>query len=116
VDLDRDAVQATTPVAEADRARAMVVGIGREGQVIEAFEIAKQIVDALLGDPHVGSHLARAAPVGARPAEQGDVRWPQVVEPVGDDAFVDTTANLVEGEAKERADRHRRPVVSVGGS
>ena len=101
-------VQPFAARSEADNTGAVVSRILFEEEVSESFEVAQEVVDPLLGNLHIGGHLAGATPIGAGPAEEGDVCRSDVGETGAAYSLVDTAADFVQPEPQQRPDRRGR--------
>lgn len=101
-------VQPPSAGGEPDDPGTVVGRVAFQYEIAKAFQVTQQVVDSLLRDLYVRGYLARASPVGAGPAEQGDVGWPHIVEPGGANTRVNPGADLVQAKAQKGADWQRR--------
>src|SRR5829696_9903318 len=92
---------------QGDALGALVVGIGPALEVVEALELAEQVVEGLFADPQPGGQLGRPRALRAGVLKDVQMRRVEVVEAVLVQAFEHVALDRLPGHAQERADQRR---------
>ena len=96
----------------ARRFGAQVVGVGSALEVVEALELAEQVVERLFADPQSGRQFGRPCALRAGVLKDGQMRGVEVVEAVLVQAFEHVPLDRFPRDAQQGADQ-RRPERSL---
>src|SRR5215211_3279063 len=92
---------------QGDAFGALVVGIGSALEVVEALELAEQVVEGLFADPKPGGQLGGPRALWSRVLEDVEIGGIEVVEAALVQPLEHVPLHRLPGDAQERADQWR---------
>jgi hypothetical protein len=91
----------------------LVVRIGSALEIVEALELAEQVVESLLADPLPGGQLGRLRSLRPGILEDVQVRRVEVVEATLVEELEHPSLHGLPGQAQERADQRRTERITL---